>query len=136
MWAARVKTVLAQGMAAIGDGAMQRWFTAAFRADTVHGGAARVAELRTKLEACDPAGYAASCEATGAIDFRESNKRIACPTLVIAGTLDEATPVSMSEDIARAIPKSTLRTIEAAHLSAVEQPAAFARLVRDHLEKL
>lgn len=135
MWAARVQTVLTQGMDAIAEGAMQRWFTPAFRADTAQGGAMRVAALRAKLLACDAKAYAASCGATAGIDFRESNPRIACPALVIAGTLDEATPVAMSEAMARAIPGAQLRTIDAAHLSAVEQPAAFARLVNEFLEQ-
>ncbi|WP_047468017.1 alpha/beta fold hydrolase, partial [Delftia sp. ZNC0008] len=41
-WQARIATVRAQGVAAIADGAMQRWFTPEFRA----GQAARVAALR------------------------------------------------------------------------------------------
>jgi pimeloyl-ACP methyl ester carboxylesterase len=45
MWAARVKTVLEQGVAAIADGAMQRWFTPEFRADEAGGGKQRVARI-------------------------------------------------------------------------------------------
>lgn len=50
LWQARVQTVLAQGVAAIADGAMQRWFTPEFRADLAGGGAQRVADLRHQLE--------------------------------------------------------------------------------------
>src|SRR5258705_5855444 len=42
--------------------------------------------------------YAAACAAVGGIDFRESNRRIACPALLIAGSRDEATPPALSED--------------------------------------
>jgi 3-oxoadipate enol-lactonase len=83
LWQARVQTVLAQGVAAIADGAMQRWFTPEFRADETGGGAARVATLRQQLEKTDAAAYAASCEAVAGIDFRTSNSRIACPALVM-----------------------------------------------------
>ena len=53
------------------------------------------------------------------------------PTLVIAGTRDEATTPAMSEAIAAAIPGARLVTIDAAHLSVVEQPSAFAALLTD-----
>ena len=129
LWQARISTVAAQGVAAIADAAMQRWFTPEFRADQAGGGAARVAALRGQLEKTDAAAYAASCEAVAAIDFRASNAHITCPVLVIAGTRDEAAPLAMSQAIAHSIAGAQLRTLEAAHLSAVEQPEAFARLV-------
>ena len=134
LWQTRVKTVLAQGVAAIADGAMQRWFTPEFRADLAGGGAQRVAALRHQLEKTDAAAYAASCDAVAAIDFRASNRRIECPALVVAGTRDEATPVAMSQAIADSIPGAQLRTLEAAHLSAVEQPEAFTRLLESFFD--
>lgn len=130
MWHARVQTVRMQGMAAITEGALQRWFTPEFRADPIRG-AARVQALRSELELCDAATYAASCAAVAGIDFRASNPRIACPTLVIAGERDEATPPAMSQAIAAAIPCTRLATLQAAHLSAVEQPAAFSALLNN-----
>jgi 3-oxoadipate enol-lactonase len=123
MWAARVAMVRAQGMAAIAEGALQRWFTPAFRASSPE----RLAELRRQLEATDPDAYARSCEAVAAIDLLADDARVACPTLVIAGSRDEATPPAQSEAIAAAIPGARLATIDAAHLSAVEQPQAFAQ---------
>lgn len=136
MWAARVKTVLAQGMEAIADGALQRWFTPEFRADEAGGGAQRVAVLRERLVNTDAAAYAASCEAVAGIDFRASNGGIQCPALVIAGTRDEATPVAMSEAIRNSIPGAQLQALPAAHLSAVEQPTAFAGLLACFFEGL
>ena len=136
MWQARVQTVLAQGVAAIAEGALQRWFTPAFRADVAGGGAARVAALRQRLEHLAAAPYAASCAAVVGIDFRASNARIDCPALVIGGTLDEATPLAMSEAIAVSIPGARLVTLAAAHLSAVEQPQVFADLLDDFWARL
>lgn len=135
LWQARIQTVLAHGVAAIAEGAMQRWFTPEFRADAA-GGAARVAALRRQLERTDAAAYAASCGAVAGIDFRASNARIRCPALVIAGTRDEATPVRLSETMADSIAGSELRTLEAAHLSAVEQPEAFAAMLLAFFERV
>lgn len=129
MWQARIDTVRAQGVAPIAEGAMQRWFTPEFRADEAHGGAARVAALRAVLEATAPGPYAAACDAVARIDLDAGNARIACPTLVIAGSRDEATPPAMSQRIAQGIPHAQLRSLDAAHLSAVEQPQAFADLL-------
>jgi 3-oxoadipate enol-lactonase len=126
-WQARINAVRTQGVSAIAEGAMQRWFTPEFRADQA--GAARVDSLRQQLENTDAAAYAASCGAVAGMDFRASNAHIACPALVIAGTRDEATPVALSQAIVDSIAGSQLRTLEAAHLSAVEQPEAFARLL-------
>ena len=124
-WQARIATVRAQGVAAIADGAMQRWFTPAFRATQ----AERVAALRAGLEATAAVPYAAACAAVGGIDLRESNRRIACPALVIAGSLDEATPPALSEAMQAQIPGAQLASLPASHLSAVEMPAEFADLV-------
>jgi 3-oxoadipate enol-lactonase len=127
MWQARVATVLDpdKGIAAISDGAMQRWFTPEFRANNP----AAIAAWRTRLKSRDPAAYAASCDAVCNIDFRASNTTIACPVLVIAGSRDEATPPALSDVIHKAIPGSVLRSMDAAHISAIEQPEVFARLL-------
>ena len=139
-WLARMATVRAHGVEAIADAAMQRWFTPEFRADIgvggLAGGAERVAVLRARLVANDPHAYAFSCEAVALIDLRTSNPRLACPALVIGGTRDDATPVAMSQAIVDSIPGAQLATLDAAHLSAVEQPVAFAQLLTDFLESL
>ncbi len=131
MWQARIDTVLAHGVPPIADGAMQRWFTPEFRADQRHGGAERVAKLRAVLEATPAAPYAAACAAVAGIALDAGNARISCPTLVIAGRRDEATPPAMSQAIADRIPGARLANLDAAHLSAVEQPEAFARLLTE-----
>ncbi|MDP3762201.1 MAG: alpha/beta fold hydrolase [Ramlibacter sp.] len=134
LWRARIETVTNQGMGAIADGALQRWFTPGFRRDAQ--GAGRVAALRTVLEATDPMSYAAACEAVSRIDFRTTNPLVACPTLVIAGLRDEASPLAMSEAICQAISGAELATIDTAHLSAVEKPAEFAGLVAGFIRSL
>jgi 3-oxoadipate enol-lactonase len=55
---------------------------------------------------------------------------------VIAGTRDEATPVALSQAIVDSIADAQLRTLEAAHLSAVEQPEAFARLLEGFFDSV
>ncbi|MDO8300800.1 MAG: 3-oxoadipate enol-lactonase [Lacisediminimonas sp.] len=131
-WQARMDAVAANGLDAIADGALQRWFTPAFLSDPA--AAPRLAELRRTLVACDPQGYIASCGAVSQIDFRESNRRIACPALIIAGTQDAATPPALSQDMHSQIAGSRLADIDAAHISAVELPDAFTALLREFLK--
>lgn len=133
-WRARAETVAARGVAAIAPGAVSRWLTPAFAATPE--GQVAAAQLQAVLAANDPQAYIESCNAVAAIDFRDSNRRIAVPTLVIGGLQDEATPFAMSEAIAAAIPHARLASIDAAHLSAVERPVEFAQLLIDHWRSL
>lgn len=133
-WTARVARVQADGVAAIADGAVERWITPGWRATPE--GAAAAAALRDMLVKTDAAGYVESCEVVAAIDFRESNTRIAVPTLVIAGTQDLATPPAMSQQMVAQIPGARLATIDAAHLSAVEKPDEFVALLIDFWRSL
>lgn len=128
LWQTRIDTVKAQGLTAIAEGAMRRWFTPEFR-DPSHPGSALVTAQRTVLESTPQQAYARACAAVKHIALDAGNRHIRCPTLVIAGSRDEATPPAMSEVIARGIPGAQLQCLGAAHLSAVEQPKAFAKLL-------
>ena len=133
-WRARAETVAAKGVAAIAPGAVARWLTHGYV--TTQEGKAAAEALHGVLVRTDAQGYIESCNAVAAIDFRESNRRIAVPTLVIAGLQDEATPLAMSEAVAAAIPGARLATIDAAHLSAVERPVEFTQLLIDYWRSL
>jgi 3-oxoadipate enol-lactonase len=134
IWKARIETVRSQGMEAIADGVMQRWFTPEFREDPE--GAKRVAAMRAVLLATDAKAYVDSCEAVSRIEFYATNPRIACPALVIAGTRDESTPPAMAEAIRNSISGAQLVTLPTAHLSAVERPTEFASLVVEFIRRL
>ncbi|RSZ33319.1 MULTISPECIES: alpha/beta fold hydrolase [unclassified Variovorax] len=133
-WRARVETVAAKGVAAIAPGAVSRWLTPAYVGTPE--GAAAAEKLHDVLVRTDAQGYIESCNAVAAIDFRESNHRIAVPTLVIGGLQDEATPMAMSQAMVGAIPGARLATIDAAHLSAVERPVEFTQLLIDFWRSL
>ena len=129
-YAERAKLVRAQGMEAIADRVIGRWFTPGFltlRPDVVAG-------IKALLVATPPEGYAATCEALVAMDLRDSLPRIAASTLVIAAAQDQATPLEQSQEIARRTPGAKLVVIsDAAHLASVEQPEAVTNQILDHL---
>jgi 3-oxoadipate enol-lactonase len=119
----RIEVVQRGGMAAVADSVIERYFSAGFRAAET----AATALAREQVLRCDPAGYAACCRAVGQVDWLDQLHRVACPSLVIAGALDVGAPVAMSEAIAQRIAGSELVVIDgAAHLSVIEQPAAFS----------
>jgi pimeloyl-ACP methyl ester carboxylesterase len=63
--------------------------------------------------------------------------RIHCPVLVLVGSEDVLTPPAEAEAMARAIPQAELEIIPAAgHLSNLEQPEVFTRLLADFLFRL
>ncbi|MGE0422079.1 MAG: alpha/beta fold hydrolase [Reyranellaceae bacterium] len=59
------------------------------------------------------------------VDSRPSLGAIACPTLVLCGREDSATPLAMSQEIVAAIPGAVLDIVEdCGHLSTMERPDA------------
>lgn len=126
VWRQRIATVRDEGIDAIADAVMGRYFHDAFRA--AH--PATVARFRRRLVTTDVDGYAGCCAAVGGVDTKARLARIAVPTLVLAGELDQGTPVEMARALADGIPDARLQVLPAAsHLGAIEQPRAFAQAV-------
>jgi len=133
VWEQRIATVREQGIEAIADAVMGRYFHDAFRA----GKAGTVARYRRRLTSTDPIGYVGCCNAVGQVDTTARLAQIAAPALVIAGELDQGTPVAMAQALADGIPDARLVVLpEASHLSAVEQPAAFRQAVAGFIDGL
>lgn len=126
-WDARIRAVAAGGMAAMTGPVLQRWFRPAFLAAAPEA----VAPVRAMLLATPPHGYAGCCAAIRDMDQRPVLPLVATPTLVIAGNADPATPIEHAEQLARGIAGARLVSLDAAHLSNVEQPAGFAGAVLD-----
>lgn len=127
LWDSRIAAVQRTGMPAVADGSLDRWLSPAFR-QTAEGQAA-AERLRERLLDTDTLGYVQACEAIASMDLREGNRRITTPTLIVAGRQDLATPVALSQAMAADIAGSQLVEIDAAHISAVENPHALAQAI-------
>lgn len=130
LWNDRIATVRANGMAVIADAVSQRWFTADFiyrQPDTVN-------VIKRMIVDTPVEGYASCCAAVRDFDVREGMGKISLPVLVIAGDADPATPPKMTQEIANAIAGSRFESLPAAHLSNIECPVAFNRLLTDFLK--
>lgn len=126
----RARTVRADGVGAIADAVVERWFTPAFRE-----GRPEVAECARRMLLETPAeGYAGCCEALRDADLSGTLGTISAPTLVVAGADDPAAPPEEAELISDSIPEASLEVIpDAAHLANIEQPEAVTQAILDHL---
>jgi 3-oxoadipate enol-lactonase len=120
-WDTRMALVRERGMAAVADVAIPNWFTAGFRErepDTVQ-------QFRSAIESTSVEGYLGCSAAMREEDLRDSLSAVRCPVLAIAGNADRSTPPELLQFVHERLPDSRLVTLEAAHISNVEQEAAF-----------
>jgi 3-oxoadipate enol-lactonase len=131
MWVERIALVRSRGMDAVLPSTLDRWFTPRFREQHPE----EVSRIAALVRSTPVAGYVGCAHAISHIDFTARLGTIDCPTLVMVGTDDQGTPVSMAEEIVQAIEGSHLEIIpDAAHLSNVEQPQRFNSLLRRFLD--
>jgi 3-oxoadipate enol-lactonase len=92
--------------------------------------------FRARWLANDPRSYGAIYRMLAQTDMTDELPRIACPTLVIAGTHDKLRPPAMVEQVAEAIPGAAFRVLDSGHFMAVQTPALVAEAVNGFLAKL
>jgi 3-oxoadipate enol-lactonase len=127
-FADRAATVRAEGMDAIADGVVARWFTDDVDPQTV-------ARMRAMIAATPPEGYAGCCEAIVAWDSRPDLGRIAAPTLVVSGAEDPATPPDDGRVLADGIPGARFEVVpDAAHLASYQRPEIVTGLLAEHVK--
>jgi 3-oxoadipate enol-lactonase len=129
-WNGRIRTVRAKGMAAITPAVIERWFTPEFRLAEP----AKVDRIAAMLHTTPAEGYVGCCAAIRDMDQREALRTVTGkPVLVISGARDPATPPAEGELLARNIAGARQVSLDAAHLSNIEQPQAFTRTVLEFL---
>ncbi|PKA42790.1 3-oxoadipate enol-lactonase [Rhizobium sullae] len=130
-WNTRIATVGKEGIGSIVDRVMELWFTPAFRRPenaAYHGYSNMLA--RQPLE-----GYIATCESIRDADYTEAAKKIAVPTICIAGDQDGSTPPDLVRSTAQLIPNARFEVIrDAGHIPCVEQPEALTAIIRAFID--
>ncbi|MGQ0443533.1 MAG: alpha/beta fold hydrolase [Beijerinckiaceae bacterium] len=129
LWNSRIHLARDRGMNGVATATTDRWFTKAFR-DANPGKVDAVMEMirTTKLT-----GYLAACAAVRDMDMREAIRSIKNKVLVISGRNDLSTPPGMGALIASSIEGAKFITLEASHLSNIEDETNFTKAVADFL---
>ena len=130
-WLERIEAVRVNGMAAMADSIMQRWFGPAMLDRP------EAALWRQMLARTDAEGYSATCAAIAGADITDRLGKIAHPALVLGGQHDLATPPEVVANLARALPRADFLMFETTgHLPAVEAPEAFADALIKFVERI
>ena len=94
-------------------------------------------EVVETMSRIDPAAYRTGAKAVWLADQRDRAAAIRVPTLIVCGTEDVPTPPALSDELHKMIAGSQLSMIPSAgHLTNLEQPGAFNRLVEDFIRPL
>jgi 3-oxoadipate enol-lactonase len=129
LWNERIQTARKTGMAGVAEIVAERWFTKGFRENHRDAVETVMAMLReTPLQ-----GYTAACAAIRDMDQREDIRSITNKVLVIAGRHDTSTPPGNGALVASSIEGAKLATLEASHLSIIEDAENFVKAAIDFL---
>lgn len=94
-------------------------------------------EVIETMARIDPAAYRIGSEAVWLADQRERVRAIDVPTLILCGEEDQPTPPELSRELQEMVAKARFEVIGGAgHLTNLEQPAAFNRIVERFVRDL
>lgn len=127
-WQARIDKARAEGMEAIADDTVSRWFSEEF----VRGGGAE--RLRRAIAAMRVEGFETCARALQSYAYADVLPSIACPTLLVAGANDGAMPANMAALRERIPGARFIEIADAGHIPNLEQPDAFNRILLDFLQ--
>lgn len=133
VWQERIDTARKQGMQAVAESTLERWFTPNYLKQNLP----EIEQIRRQILATPVAGYIGCSEAIRRLNYLDQLSAIQTPTLIMVGADDPGTPVEASEAMQARIKGSNLVVIpEAAHLSNIEQAEVFSTHLMAHLQRL
>lgn len=133
IWEERIGLAQKQGMGALAESTMERWFTASFRRKPLPA----LDKIRGMIRTTPVKGYVGCSRAIMRLNLTERLREITLPSFIIVGEEDPGTPVAASQVIHEQIKGSELVILKsAAHLSNIEQQDAFNTAVMAFLKRL
>ncbi|GAB3908686.1 hypothetical protein GCM10029964_108850 [Kibdelosporangium lantanae] len=125
----RARAAETDGMASLVPSTLTRWFTPGALA--VNGWGVQYA--RERVLRANPVDWAATWRAFGTLDVQ--GKVTTSPTLVVAGSLDEAGPPAAMRALASRIPGARFAEVpDAPHMMSLECPTRVARVLSDFIQ--
>lgn len=129
-WHTRASRVRQEGLAAMADEIVPRWFSEAF----AQGDTATYTGWKTQLARTDGESYARLCEMLADTDFRGQLRGVAGPVRLLGGREDLSTPPDTLKTLASQFGDARLEVLESiAHVPSVEVPEAVAKRLRTWL---
>jgi 3-oxoadipate enol-lactonase len=133
LWEERFEIARTQGIAGLVDGTIKRWFTAPF----IDRAPQDIEKVRQMILGTNVDGYMACGSAVRDMAQSTMLLKIKTPTLVLSGQYDPACTVDQGTVLHRLIDGSKMVVLkDAAHLSNIEQPAAFNSAVREFIDSV
>lgn len=132
LWLERARTVRDRGMHDLVGPTVDRWLTGGYRVRRPD----RTAEIMRMIADTPGEGYARCCELLAATDLASVLPEIRIPVRVICGQHDPSTTPARGAEILDLVPDADLLLLDAAHISAIEASAAFARATLEFIERV
>jgi 3-oxoadipate enol-lactonase len=130
-WQDRIAIARENGLAALADSNMERWFGRQWRANPAMPG------LRAIFEATPIDGWCGAAAAIAGADFYETTATLRLPTLAIAGSNDGSTPPDLVRETAALIPGHHFHLIHGAgHIPVVDRPEDYCKVVSGFLASI
>lgn len=119
-----------KGLIAIADVAMRRLFAPAYQ--ELH--PQLIADRKERFLNINLATFHGACVALSTMDLRSQVQQLQIPALVVVGEFDEATPVPMSEELAKLLPQAELKILPGlAHVPQLQDPQAFLSAIQSFI---
>ncbi|BDW11249.1 hydrolase [Polynucleobacter sp. SHI2] len=119
-----------KGLIAIADVAMRRLFAPEYQ--TQH--PQLIADRKERFLNIHMDTFQGACAALSTMDLRPLVTNLAIPSLVVVGEFDEATPVPMSEELAKLLPNAQLKILPGlAHVPQLQDPHAFLEAIHSFI---
>jgi 3-oxoadipate enol-lactonase len=127
----RLARIEAAGMAVAVEDSMLNGYAPELRGDI-----ARFERFRTRWLGNDPSSYATIWRMLAAADMQDELARLACPVLVIGGSLDRVRPPALAQGVAKTIPGARYVEIRTGHYMSVQTPDLLSDCIEEFLRSV
>jgi 3-oxoadipate enol-lactonase len=127
----RLARIEAAGMAIAVEDSMLNGYAPELRGDIK-----RFKRFRTRWLGNDPSSYATIWRMLAAADMQDELARLACPVLMIGGSLDRVRPPQLAEGVAKAIPGARYVEIRTGHYMSVQTPDLLSDCIDEFLRSV
>ena len=127
----RLVKIEAAGMAFAVEDSMAGGYAPELRGDI-----RRFERFRARWLGNDPSSYATVWRMLAGADMQDELTRLACPVLVIGGTLDRVRPPATAQSTAKTIPGARYIEIRTGHYMAVQTPELIADCIDEFLRSV